>query len=100
MDDSLDIYLQTEYREDKSELNQLDRLIQDVWPVFPRFRSDTAGWPYEIGEPNVAIPGSKHSVSTNAMVLFILARCSVDFRTFFNRGRASNLLSCFPACRL
>src|SRR5437867_8877270 len=71
--DTLQDYLQNEYRDHKRELDHLDRLLAEVWPIFPGTLV-AEGWPYEVRNGHKPVPlTDNYSYSTNAMILFAMA---------------------------
>ncbi len=70
--DTLEEYFQGSYLEEKRDIEHIDDLLSEIWPIFYDFYYKT-GWPYEIGDSqDVDIP-QKFSFSTNAMILFVMA---------------------------
>jgi len=72
--DPLEEYFQMEYPAERREIDSIDKLIQEVWPVFVNFLEPNKGWPYEISDRDLAIVVKTRSSSTNAMILFIIAQ--------------------------
>ena len=87
MTDSLKAYLQGDFLKERQEVERIDQIVEEVWPLFLAFAffdspdakdragaEIAAGWPYEIkdGDDPKAPEAKKFSYSTNAMILFLI----------------------------
>ena len=83
MTDSLKTYLQGNFLNEKQEVERINEIVEEVWPLFLDFAFfgspdikvvQDAGWPYEIKDGETPKPpvADKFSYSTNAMILFLI----------------------------
>src|SRR5438270_9117849 len=71
--ETIDTYLQTTYIEERRELDRIDKLIEDVCPLFVRFQTKN-GWPYQIDDGDIEPEVNTVSQSTVSMITFVLAQ--------------------------
>lgn len=68
---SLQQYLQTDFRDDKREIEDVNKTLKLVLPLFQEFVFQENHWPYELSA-KTELKNAGFSFSTSAMILFLL----------------------------
>lgn len=74
--DAIEEYFQGEYIQEKNKIKEIDELVDVVIKSLTNTTPDkNKGWPYEItAKTGINQSDDKYSFSTNAMILFVLAK--------------------------
>jgi len=73
--DAIEEYFQGEYIQEKNKINEIDELVSEVIKSLTNSTPDKKkGWPYEISANTGIKQSDNYSFSTNAMILFVLAK--------------------------
>jgi len=73
--DAIEEYFQGEYIKENNKINEIDELVSEVIKSLTNSTPDkNKGWPYEISANTGIKQSDNYSFSTNAMILFVLAK--------------------------